>query len=174
MMEGEAVNKQDGKARLTDPSLEENLRDIQEKRERATRGKKVIKGKDIPWRQGRQGFIRRYANGRHIPGLALDTMRIFVQEIRTHSGRHVHQGGLGIFVLKGKGYTVVDGVKHTWEPGDLIMLPIKQGGVEHQHFNLDNKPSRWIALRNTALEEFTGKIMEQREDHPDWEKLAQD
>jgi gentisate 1,2-dioxygenase len=96
-------------------------------------------------------------------------MMMFVHEIRTHSGRHTHQGGLALFVLQGKGYTTVDGVPHEWEEGDLILLPIKPGGVEHQHFNTDpSRPSRWLALAPWNLMECMGRKVEQKATHPDW------
>lgn len=168
----EATKQKDPESWRIDWSYEERLKDLREQKLKATKGKKLLKGKEIPWVIDRQAIKRPYANGSQIGGLALETMRIFVQEIHTHSGRHVHQGGLVLFVLKGRGYTVVDGVKNSWGEGDLIILPIKQGGVEHQHFNVDDKPSRWLALRNTALEVFTGCILEQKEDHPAWKKLS--
>ena len=96
-------------------------------------------------------------------------MWMFVHDIRSHSGRHRHQGGLALFVLEGKGYTTVDGVRHDWEKGDLILLPIKENGVEHQHFNLDpDKPSRWLALAPLPLWDQLGWELTQVEEHPDW------
>lgn len=148
-----------------DTFIDEIRRYIKEVGEYSHKGKKVIKGKELPWMQNPNGIIRRYVHPL-MKGYALDTMYLFVHEIRTYSGRHVHQGGLGLFVLGGKGYTVVDGIKHDWGIGDLILLPIKQGGVEHQHFNIDNQPSKWLALIPNPLWHCLGEKLEQKELHP--------
>ncbi len=143
------------------------MKEVKERNERLAHGKRVIKGKLQPFQQGRQGNIRTYCHD-SMKDLALDKWAIFVHEIKTHSGKHAHQGGLNIFVLDGKGYTTVDGVRYDWGAGDLICLPIKKGGVEHQHFNLEGKPSRWLALINNRMIELIGRFVEQRETAPDW------
>ncbi|MBI4331450.1 MAG: cupin domain-containing protein [Chloroflexi bacterium] len=133
-------------------------------------GQVVIKGKGLTYEQGRQGltkfYTHRYVNWDKIgvPGWS-----IFVQRIHKHSGKHIHQGGLCIFVLDGKGYTVVDGQRYDWEEGDLIVLPIKPGGVEHQHFNVDpNHPAEWMAYIYETMRDYYSVGRIQVEDHPDW------
>ncbi len=137
------------------------------KLEQARMGARVIKAKKIPFEQNRQGLIRWYV-AEDASGLASDSFFVFVSEIHSHSGRHTHQGGVTIFVLQGKGYSMVDGVRYDWGPGDMIMLPIKSGGCDHQHFNLDSRPSRWLALRSRPLRDVVGHFREQKEEHPDW------
>lgn len=149
---------------------EANYKYVNDRTKRMAQGRRVIKGSKMPWEQGRQGLVRWYLNDL-IPDTANDRWTMFVHEIRMHSGKHAHQGGLTIFVLAGKGYTTVDGVRFDWSTGDLICLPIKKGGVEHQHFNLDGKPSRWLALINNRIIEFAGRFIEQREESPDWVKM---
>jgi hypothetical protein len=46
-------------------------------------------------------------------------------------------------------------------------LPIKPNGVEHQHFNLDSKPSKWIAFVYLPLIDHIAHHMEQVEKSPD-------
>ena len=99
---------------------------------------------------------------------------IFVQNIKRHSGRHRHQCGLGLFVLEGKGYTVVDGVKYDWEKDDLILLPIKPDGCEHQHFNAEEgKPCFWLAFIFSPVFDAVGSDIEQRSVSPDWKGPVQ-
>mgnify|MGYP001590874605 CR=1 FL=1 len=143
------------------------MREVKARNERLAKGRKVVSGKSLPFQIGRQGTIRHYLSD-SIKDTAVDKWSIFVHEIKTHSGKHRHQGGLNIFVLKGKGYTTVDGVRHDWDAGDLICLPVKKGGVEHQHFNLEGKPSRWLAFINNHIIEMLGRFVEQRETSPDW------
>lgn len=148
------------------------MKETKERNERLAKGRRLLKGKNIPFQQGRQGFLRTYCHD-SIKDVAVDKWSIFVHEIRSHSGKHRHQGGLTIFVLSGKGYTVVDGVRHDWEPGDLICLPVKKGGVEHQHFNAQEKPSRWLAFINNHIQEMIGRFVEQRETSAEWQKQNQ-
>lgn len=131
----------------------------------------LIKGKEKPHVLNEQGFIKRLSTP-DMEYTASNNMMVFLHRIVHHSGRHRHQGGYSLFVLEGKGYTTVDGVRHDWEEGDLILLPIKPGGVEHQHFNEDPRgASRWMALVSRPLIEIISRRVEQKEVHPDWKKL---
>lgn len=147
------------------------MQDFKERNERASHGVRLVRGRDNPWTFSRQGYIKRYANISRLDN-ALSSLLLFVHEIRTHSGRHKHQGGFNLFVLKGRGYTVVDGVRNDWQEGDLIQLAFKPGGVEHQHFNIDNRPSRWLALNCLPIADLIGAFLEQKENHPDWKGSA--
>jgi gentisate 1,2-dioxygenase len=96
--------------------------------------------------------------------------RVFMHEIKTVSGKHTHQGGLLIYVLEGVGYSTVDGQRRDWKKGDLILLPMKPGGVEHQHFNLqpEKGPARWIAFINMPIHEHVASDLRQVENSPDF------
>lgn len=148
-------------------TYEEKLKDVILEKERVKTSKKLLKGNQIPFTISRQGIVRSYADHKR-PGIALDQWWLFVHEIRQHSGKHVHQGGLTLFVLQGKGFTVVDGKRYDWDAGDLICLSIKKGGVEHQHFNIDDKPSRWLAFMYYPLNKAVGWFMEQKENFTQW------
>jgi mannose-6-phosphate isomerase-like protein (cupin superfamily) len=136
-------------------------------RERAFRGRIVVRASEQPWEKTRMGRLRFYIARSSDTGSALHQWLAFQLDIHTHSGKHRHQGGLAIFVLEGEGYTVVDGERIDWEAGDLILLPIKENGVEHQHFNRHaDKPCRWMAFIYMPLQDETGFYLEQREDAP--------
>jgi gentisate 1,2-dioxygenase len=88
-----------------------------------------------------------------------------------HSGKHRHQGGIMLYVIEGEGYTVVDGEKVEWEKGDLIVLPVKPDGCEHQHFNKEpGKPAKWMAFRYHPFSAILGNLFEHVEDRPDWKE----
>lgn len=113
--------------------------------ERQNGGPIVIKPRE--WTITRQGRMFYYLNGQAYTDTPLQDWRVFTQDIQTHSGKHRHQGGFIIYIIEGRGYSVVDGERVDWEGGDLFLLPIKKGGIEHQHFNLDpGKGCRWIAF----------------------------
>ena len=81
-----------------------------QRRDLAQHGRIVIKGSEIPWQMNRQGKIGYYLHD-DITDTALTEWRAFIHEIHTHSGKHVHQGGLGLYVLEGHGTTVIDGIE---------------------------------------------------------------
>ncbi|MBI2849184.1 MAG: cupin domain-containing protein [Chloroflexi bacterium] len=171
MAEREALREREREPEVQRDMFYESRRKLWADRwDRAETGKVVIRGKEQPWLQGRQGFVRYYLDPT-VPGPAVWNWLMFIHKIRAHSGRHIHQGGIALFVLEGKGYTVVDGHRFDWEEGDLILLPIKPHGCEHQHFNVDpEKPSQWLAFIFYPFYDFVGSVLKQVEDHPDWKE----
>jgi gentisate 1,2-dioxygenase len=92
---------------------------------------------------------------------------VFSHDLKTQSGKHRHQGGLVIYVITGKGYSVVDGERVDWQAGDLLLLPIKPGGVEHQHFNLQpGADCRWIAFSYMPFFDHVASEFTQTENSP--------
>lgn len=86
------------------------------------------------------------------PERALSDWRSFVMDLPVSTGKHTHQGGLVIYVLEGAGWSVLDGVREDWVAGDLLLLPIKAGGVEHQFFNANpGSPCRWLSAINVPM-----------------------
>ena len=144
---------------------------------RSWTGQVVVRGRGNPWILDRQGLVRHYLTPSRYSGepveTALDGWIVFVQEVGKHSGKHRHQGGLVIYVLEGEGHSIVDSERLEWEAGDLMLLPIKPGGVEHQHFNKDeSKPVKWIAFIHTAVYEWGASEMVQIEQHPEFKARA--
>jgi hypothetical protein len=116
-------------------------------RERAANGKIVVTSTDREWGLGTMGRNYRFIYEGLFDDTALQNWWIFMQDVKVHSGSHRHQGGLIIYVLEGSGYSIVEGERCEWEAGDLLLLPIVQNGVEHQHFNNDpNVNARWVAF----------------------------
>ncbi len=173
MVEREKLREREAQQVTADPDWDYMKKQMAELKEKNFRGRKVIRGSQIPWVINRQGILKRYVK-EYFDDIVPNRWNLFVHEIRSQSGRHVHQGGLTIFILKGKGYSVVDKVRYDWSEGDLIVLPVKKGGVEHQHFNADDKPSRWFAIIQDGLTEFIGKMYVQKENHPMWKGAPPD
>ena len=133
-------------------------------------GRKVVKWRDVPWETAKQGLLKYYCTGA-TKDVAAIGWAVFQQRITKHSGKHIHQGGLVIYVIDGKGYTVIDGERFDWKKGDLIVLPFKPGGVEHQHFNENpDKPAHWVAFRFYPWMDYTAGSITQVEVHEDWGK----
>ncbi|HLQ88434.1 MAG TPA: cupin domain-containing protein [Xanthobacteraceae bacterium] len=123
------------------------IRSRKEFLERQETGQVVVKPSDREFFITRQGRLMYHLNPEIHKNTPLQDWRVFSHDLKTHSGKHRHQGGLVIYVIIGKGYSVVDGERVDWQAGDLLLLPIKPGGVEHQHFNLQpGQDCRWIAF----------------------------
>ena len=169
MGEREKVKEKEPAQRDSGEHYENTLRLNAEARERAKTGKIVVKGSGLPWRQGRQGLSRRYLSWHGQTETAAADWTCFIHDIKVHSGRHRHQGGIQLFVLDGEGYTVVNGEKVDWEKWDLIILPVQPNGCEHQHYNKHpGKPAKWMAFRYHPLSKVLGNLFEHVEDSPDW------
>ena len=157
---------------ISDNNYERNMRQRKEYIERNATGPIVVKRSDRTLFQARQGKLLYYLCPNNHPETPLQHWRVFIQEIRTSSGKHRHAGGLTIFVLEGHGYTIVDGERWDWKKGDLVLLPMRVGGVEHQHFNLGSpeKPAIWIAIINMPIHDYLASDLEQIENSPDYKE----
>jgi quercetin dioxygenase-like cupin family protein len=142
------------------------------RRRMAETGSVVIKGAARPWQTSRQGRSKYYI---HIEADDVPTQdwMVFRKEVHTESGAHTHQGGLIIYVLRGHGYSVFDGERIDWKLGDVLVLPVKPGGVEHQHFNLDpSGSSEWIAFVFLPFLHATGSMLTQVKEQGGWREDA--
>jgi quercetin dioxygenase-like cupin family protein len=161
------------RTREPDPLETEYDRSVREKELRNqgwAEGKVITKGKDLPWELNRQGRIKHFLSERSGENLAAPGWVVFQHEIRKHSGLHRHQGGTFLYVVEGKGYSTVNGVRYDWESGDLIMLPMMPGGVAHQHFNLDpGVPAIWMKIGYSPHKDpVVANWIEQLELSPEW------
>jgi quercetin dioxygenase-like cupin family protein len=145
------------------------LRYYQERADRQAHGPVVIRGSEATMELSRQGRLTYFLNHLVFKDTPLQQWLVFTHEVRTHSGKHRHQGGLVIYVIDGSGYSVVEGEKIAWKKGDLLLLPMKPGGVEHQHFNENpDKPALWIAFIHSPTMEHLAHEMKQLESTPEF------
>lgn len=150
-------------------TYDHNYARTQEIQQRSRTAKIVVRRDERREEMTRQGRLRYYLNRTVLHDTVLKDWNVFTHELRTRSGKHRHQGGLAIYVVEGKGYTIVEGQRQDWESGDLILLPIQPGGVEHQHFNLNGEtPSRWMAYIYKPFHDEVAHGMEQREEAPEF------
>jgi mannose-6-phosphate isomerase-like protein (cupin superfamily) len=146
-----------------------HIRKRREFQERQRNGPIVIKPSDRQFQQTRQGRLMYFLNAQVYEDTPLHDWRVFMHDIKTHSGKHRHQGGFVIYVIEGRGYSVVDGERVDWGPGDLLLLPIRPGGVEHQHFNLEEgKGCRWIAFSFVPVSNHVASEITQIQESPQY------
>ncbi len=112
------------------------LRD--QERERKKNSIFVVKGDELPWEVNPQGKMRWYLHPA-IDDTVIRNLIVYLQEIPpgSCSGKQKCQGGVVIFVLAGRGRTIIDEVTYSWETDDVVQLPIRPNGIVFQHFNDD-------------------------------------
>jgi gentisate 1,2-dioxygenase len=111
-----------------------------------------------------------------ITDTVLTTHVFFEQEIPpgSRSGRLKFQGEQVMYILEGSGYTLIDGVKHSWKAGDVVNLPLRKHGIVIQHVNEDpNRPAKFVAAEPnlyacTGVDRGSG--FEQIEDAPEYRR----
>src|SRR3990172_7836311 len=64
-----------------------------------------------------------------------------------NSAAHRHDDTL-LHLLTGRGYSVIDGVRYDWEPGDSIHI---KPGAWHQHWNTSSEPANMLAAKVTQF-----------------------
>src|SRR6266513_3531534 len=138
----------DRKSRLAETNHWDEILALRDRQRAQVRdGIQVIKQSELPLEVSRQGLMRWYLHP-SIKDTVLSVFLFFQQEIPpgSRSGRLKFQGGQVMIILEGTGYTVLDGVKHHWQAGDVLNLPLRGNGIIVQHFNTDpNKPARFVA-----------------------------
>ena len=159
------------KAKLWDELLA--MRDRQ--RENLKTAIQVVKGSELPQEVNRQGMMRWYFHPA-ITDTILSTLMFFEQEIPpgSRSGKYKFQGEQVIYILEGKGHTLIDGVKHPWAAGDVLNLPVRKQGIIVQHVNEDpNLPAKFVAAEPNFFACTTvdrGSGFEQIEDAPEYRR----
>ena len=89
------------------------------------------------------------------------SMNVGIVEAGGTGGNHRHYYESMIYVVRGKGYSIVEGIKVEWEAGDVIYVP---PWAWHQHFNTDaDIDVRYIASTNAPLLQNIGNIARREE-----------
>ena len=151
------------------------LRDRQ--REQRKSAVQVVRLSELPLESNEQGLMRWYLHP-SIIDTVLSTLSIYRQEIPpgSRAGRLKFQGGQVLFIVEGRGHTMLDGVKHAWEAGDVVNLPCKRDGIVVQHFNDDSeKTAVFMAVEPNpfaATSVDRGCGLHQLEQSPDFRRPA--
>ncbi|MBI2917830.1 MAG: cupin domain-containing protein [Chloroflexi bacterium] len=135
----------------------------------------VVKETQQPQETNRMGIYRWYVHPAFTDVVARHIL-FWTHEIPpgSRSGVQKHQGGRLNYVVQGRGHSLLDDKRYDWEPGDLLMLPIKTGGVLVQHFNDGDETVR-LAVCEPNWYDILGVDMaagfEQIEDCPEYKAL---
>lgn len=134
------------------------------------RAKLRISAEEAVVETNRNGTMRWYLHP-DVPGAAINSTIVYRHEIPPHgaTGKQRVQGNVVSFVVQGRGRTVVNGVEHHWEAGDVIGLPPLLDGVVVQHFNDADEEALLITAEPNLVDAFgvdMGSGFEQLEDAP--------
>ncbi len=169
----------DRKAKLAEVNHWDELLKLRDRqREQMRNGIQVIKEADLPLEVSRHGLMRWYLHP-SIKDTCLTVLMFYQQEIPpgSRSGRLKFQGGQVMMITDGQGYTVIDGVKHSWKAGDVLNLPLRADGIIVQHFNTDpNNVAKFVATEPNWFEGVSvdrGCGFEQLEDAPEYSSKGQ-
>jgi gentisate 1,2-dioxygenase len=76
-----------------------------------------------------------------------------------------------IYIIQGRGYTMLDGVRHDWEAEDVVNIPIRPNGVVVQHVNIDAREPVVLICADLNLVDLLGvdrgAVFEQLEAAPE-------
>jgi gentisate 1,2-dioxygenase len=148
------------------------LRDYQ--REHQRNGAWLIKGKDLPWERNRQGKMKWFLHPA-LDNTSIRSMLFLMQEIppRGKSGVQKTPGGQVLYIISGRGYTLLDGERFDWEAEDVVNIPIRANGVNVQHVNIDRRePVVFVQAEINLMDMLgvdRGSELEQVENAPDYE-----
>ena len=156
---------------------DELIRMRDKERERIANAKMLMKGKELPLEVNPQGLTKWYMHPAK-DDTAHKCLSIFLQEIPpgSKSGKQKYQGGMVIYVVEGRGCTMIDGEKHEWKQADVVQLPLRPDGVVFQHFNASGDESAKLLCVEPnlfgALGVDRGSGFEQLEPAPEYGKGA--
>lgn len=148
---------------------EEQLQRQEQWAEDRKKGRLIIKKDEMKFELTKTGLSAYMIDA--FQGFPTKSLNMFMGEINpgSHTGCHRHNCEAVIYILKGKGYSVVNEQRIDWEEGDALLIPVL---AWHQHFNADStKPARYLATSNfPQLENMGMAIMEQKEESPLYKK----
>jgi gentisate 1,2-dioxygenase len=78
------------------------------------------------------------------------TMASYIQMVRpgVHTRAHRQTSSAVYHVVRGAGFTVIDGVQHPWEEGDFFVVP---PSARHEHANERSEPAILFSLQDVPL-----------------------
>ncbi|MDB5793706.1 MAG: hypothetical protein JWR25_85 [Noviherbaspirillum sp.] len=121
------------------------MRDLARAREKQATW--LIRGAELPWELNAHGKMQWFLHP-CIAYSAVQTNIFYRQEIPvgSRSGVQHHGGDAVFFILKGQGYTELDGVRYNWESDDVMTLPLRPEGSTYRHVNTGNEPVLLISV----------------------------
>ncbi|MFB3885854.1 MAG: cupin domain-containing protein [Thermodesulfobacteriota bacterium] len=119
-------------------------------KEQGSKAKKAIHEEELEWFRTKQDYRTALLCSRENGFLTVGDIMLGEIPPKCNTGKHYH-GEEAIYIIRGKGCSVIDGVRYDWEDDSCLFVPF---GVSHQHFNLGDETARYFSVMAVALEEF--------------------
>lgn len=116
---------------------------MREAQERMAKSRIIHKAKEHQWgRSGHRPGAKTVVLVDQEIGFNAKTMMSFLGEILPNSkgDSHRHNCEAIIYIVRGKGYSIINEARYDWEEGDTMFIP---PNAWHQHFNPDPKEPAW-------------------------------
>ena len=127
--------------------LDELFRIRDQQREQRQRRDLARQGQKLPWKMNPHGKMRWYLHPTIDDSASSTRLLTCRRSRRAAAAAASARAGQIFYVMEGRGYTLLDGVRHPWEAGDVISLPISGEGVTFQHFNVGEDERVLLSLR---------------------------
>lgn len=89
------------------------------------------------------------------------SMTLGLLEPKQKTRKHRHNYETILYVIRGRGYTMVENQKVPWQAGDAVYIPV---WAWHNHVNLSPEPAEYLACENAPLLQNLGIAL--REEAP--------
>ena len=83
---------------------------------------------------------------------------------------HRHLIDAVIHILRGHGYSIIDGIRYDWGPGDFLCVPTF---AWHRHVNLGDEPVQYVAGTSTPYSQSLGVAIHEDERYQEYWVFAQ-
>lgn len=116
---------------------------MQESRERMASSRIIYRAKEHQWgKSGHRPNSKSVVLVDESTGFNAKTVMSFLGEIPPEgkSDSHRHNCEAIIYIVKGKGYTILNEARYDWEENDSLFIP---PNAWHQHFNSSSKDPAW-------------------------------
>lgn len=126
-------------------------------------GQVVVRSSEATW-ESAPGRRTAYLSEPEILNSFVQTMSMQINDLLPGEStpHHRHMNESIMFILSGRGHTIVDGEQHDWAEGDVVTTPLLSW---HSHHNDDpEQPVRYIGVTNVPLLRATG-LYQRDEDH---------
>ncbi len=134
-----------GKLTDTTSALHPEMLDELRKLKEAKKASKIlIRANELRWSERTKQNTRsaRLIDPRN--GFANSVCNLAIAEVapRGRTGKHKHTEAY-VYILKGRGYSIIDDKRYEWSEGDAIYVP---PDAFHQHFNESDEPVRYLRI----------------------------
>ncbi len=95
-------------------------------------------------------YIKDRAHAAREVELPMRTINIHIGELRPGASTrlHKHHNEAAIYIIKGKGYSEVQGQRYDWETGDFLYMPSM---CWHRHVNEGTEPVLYMGITNKRM-----------------------